>query len=244
MIIYVDNHSNVQRNELREVIAVMNRQIERDFTPIWGLSAQVIIRSGERALKVPPDGRLAHIHLTTTGEALGYHIEEQSGIPAGFVMTDLSEKTRSALPWLTWTVALSHEVLELVADPFLNLLAKGPHPQFEREVFHYREICDPVQGGTYEIGGVSVSNFVLPHYYNAVGQKGLRNDYLDEGVKAFRWMNHGYIGFWDPRAGARGKYVVYPQRTVKDPSHRALVAKGRLSRLRRYEQRHDHVDRR
>jgi hypothetical protein len=199
--------------------------------------------TSEGQLEVPPDGRLAHIHLTDTGQAVGYHIEEQSGIPAGFVMTDLSAKTQSALPWLTWTVALSHECLELVADPFLNLLAKGPHPEFKREVFHYREVCDPVQGSTYEIGGMHVSNFVLPHYYNAVGQKGLRNDFLDVGVKAFRWVEHGYIGFWDPMVGHHGKYMVYPEYDPKAVAHLALKAKGTLSRLSRYAHPHTHASR-
>lgn len=34
------------------------------------------------------------------------------------------------------------------------------------------------QGETYLIDGVTVSNFVLPHYYNSMGESGGRNDFL------------------------------------------------------------------
>jgi len=37
----------------------------------------------------------------------------------------------------SWTVTLSHEALELIADPEVNLLVAGPHPsQPGVDVFH------------------------------------------------------------------------------------------------------------
>jgi hypothetical protein len=51
-------------------------------------------------------------------------------------------------------VTLSHEALELVGDPEVNLLVKGPHPNRNerREVFHWFEMCD-VQAETCDIDG-------------------------------------------------------------------------------------------
>ena len=112
---------------------------------------------------------------------------------------------------------------------------RGPHPtRPKRIVFHYREICDPVQSEHYLIDGITVSNFVLPHYYNSMGESGGRNDFLGNGLPAFRWNENGIIGFWDPLQGARGSYVTWPQ---YDQSH--LVAKhrrmkGSTGRLYRY----------
>jgi len=32
-----------------------------------------------------------------------------------------------------------------VGDPELNMLVKGPHPEEERDVYHWFEMCDAVQ---------------------------------------------------------------------------------------------------
>lgn len=235
MIIYVDNHSSLPRGEVRDALGAIDRQIQRDFSPTWGLSASLVLLRKGQSLQVPPDGKVAHIHLMDHGQAIGFHIEEQSGIAAGFVITDLPALTGSVAKWLTWTTALSHEVLELIADPFVNLLAKGPHPRFKgREVFHYREVCDPVQSLVYDLDGVSVSNFVLPHYYNAVGQRGMQNDFLNSRLRAFRWVGDGVIGFWDPKVGKNGRYVEFPQAPPKSAAHQARRAKGKHARLSRY----------
>ncbi|HKO62279.1 MAG TPA: hypothetical protein VJV03_14035 [Pyrinomonadaceae bacterium] len=56
-------------------------------------------------------------------DALGYHDTNNRGIPFGFVFTELSKKLGE-----NWTVTLSHEALELIADPEVNLLVAGSHP--------------------------------------------------------------------------------------------------------------------
>jgi hypothetical protein len=234
MIVYVDNTSSLDPDEVRHVIRALNTQVARDFAPIWGLSAKVTLLNRKRGIRIPPDGRVGVVHLMDTAAAVGWHLEQDSGIPAGYVRADLSQATRSNLPWMTWTSNLSHEVLELVADPFLNLFARGPHPKFNREVFYYREVCDPVQASTYKISGVTVSNFVLPHFYNAMGDDDRRNDFLSEGVKPFSWLEQGYVGFWDPRVPPYGRGQTYPKYAPKHPVALALKAKGELSRPHRY----------
>jgi len=141
--------------------------------------------------------------------------------------------------WLDWSVGLSHETLELIADPQLNMLVQGPHPTAKRNVFHYREICDPVQHQWYTVDGVNVSNFVLPHYYNNQGESGGRNDFLDTGLKAFRWNNGGMIEYWDPRLGTSGAYAFYPPYPTTHLSQKLRLFKGKWGRLERY--RHPHV---
>ena len=72
-----------------------------------------------------------------------------------------------------WTVTLSHEALELVGDPEVNLLVQGPNPaDATRTVFHWYEMCDAVQAETYDIDGVEVSNFVLPLYFTGGEEQG------------------------------------------------------------------------
>ncbi|MDH3600886.1 MAG: hypothetical protein OEU26_14765, partial [Candidatus Tectomicrobia bacterium] len=134
--------------------------------------------------------------------ALGYHDRNNRGIPYGFIFTDLIESLGES-----WTVTLSHEALELIADPEVNLLVMGPHPDGSgRTVFHWYEMCDAVQNETYRIDGVEVSNFVLPLYFTGSEEIGGRNDFLGTQVGGQTLLSFGvnpggYVGFFDPEVG-------------------------------------------
>ena len=111
---------------------------------------------------------------TDITNALGYHDKNNRGIPFGFVFTELSKEVGE-----NWTVTLSHEALELIADPEVNLLVAGPHPVNRNKiVFHWYEMCDAVQAEAYKIEDVEVSNFVLPLYFTGGEELGGRNDFL------------------------------------------------------------------
>jgi hypothetical protein len=228
VIIAVKNHSKIPEEDIFAAVRAINRQIAEDFEPYWDLGAT--LRLADRKARKPTADAIIRIYP----HGHDYHWSP-TGLPEAHVFTDLSTLARESVPWLTWANSLSHEALELIADPQLNTLVRGPHPtRPKRIVFHYREICDPVQSETYLIDGITVSNFVLPHYYNSMGESGGRNDFLGNGLSAFRWNENGIIGFWDPQQGARGSYVTWPQ---YDQSHlvtRHRRMKGSSGRLYRY----------
>lgn len=58
------------------------------------------------------------------------------------------------------SATLSHEALEAVYDPYVNLFALTPDDMLEPY-----EACDRVQGFAYDIAGVSVSNFLGPRAF-------------------------------------------------------------------------------
>jgi hypothetical protein len=58
-----------------------------------------------------------------------------------------------------WTVAASHELLEMLIDPQGETIASD----------YLEEICDPVQFVWYRIGDVYVSDFVTPAWFSAAG---------------------------------------------------------------------------
>jgi hypothetical protein len=60
---------------------------------------------------------------------------------------------------LSLSSVISHEVLEAIGDPYANWWADGPDYE------HALELADPVEGDSYDIGGVSVSNFVGPKWF-------------------------------------------------------------------------------
>ncbi len=121
------------------------------------------------------------------------------GVPFGVVFTELSKEMGEH-----WSVTLSHEALELIGDPEINLLVMGPHPKHPgRDVFHWYEMCDAVQDESYEIDGVRVSNFVLPLYFTGGDEQGGRNDFLGQShggktLPSFGINPGGYVGFFDP----------------------------------------------
>jgi len=227
MIIAVKNHSRVPDGEVLAAIRAVNRQISEDFEPYWDLSG--ILRLADRSISaLQADGI---IRIWDSGHNL--HVDTD-GIPTAHIFTQVSALAKETLPWLTWHSALSHEALEMIADPYLNTLVRGPHPGSSRQVFHYREVCDPVQAQSYEIDGVTVSDFVLPHYYNSDGETGGRNDFLGTGLKAFRWNEDGEIGFFDPKLGKTGRYVAWPEYENSHPVTKLRKLQGRTGRLYRY----------
>ena len=125
-------------------------------------------------------------------------------MPFGFVFTELVKEMDEP-----WTVTLSHEALELIGDPEVNLLVAGPHPADpDKEVFHWYEMCDAVQDENYKIDGIWVSNFVLPLYFTREAEAGGRNDFLGRRYKGSRCSSFGinpggYIGFYNPKTGER-----------------------------------------
>ncbi len=218
MIISIINHSNggVSDEELQVVIRAINRQIKEDFAPYWSMSAT--LRLEGRSMERPDTIQIADlrgdavIYLwdeVDVDRVLGYHFQNNRGIPFGFVFTEIARQVGEP-----WSVTLSHEALELLGDPETNLLVMGPHPTEDRDVFHWYEMCDAVQAEAYTIDGVPVSNFLLPLYFTGTrdtDEVGARNDFLGrsyEGItlKSFGINPGGYIGFFDPELG---KHVTY-----------------------------------
>lgn len=210
MKISVVNHTGgtIKDEEVQRVIRAINRQIKEDFEPYWGMSATLRLegRSTDtpNAMELPDLRGDAVIYLwndTDVPGALGYHEKNAMGIPFGFVFTKIAKQIGE-----DWSTTLSHEALELIGDAETNLLVMGPHPSEERDVFHWFEMCDAVQAETYEIDGVTVSNFVLPLYFTGTrdtDEVGARNDFLGtpyrgQTLRSFGINPGGYVGFFDP----------------------------------------------
>jgi hypothetical protein len=255
MIISVINHTSgkIPDKELQFAIRAINRQISEDFEPYWSLGATLRLegRSGRQpdaqdTSDMRGDAVIYMWDESDVPSALGYHDKNFKGIPFGFVFTELSKKIGE-----DWSVTLSHEALELIADPEVNLLVMGPHPnpdQKGREVFHWYEMCDAVQAETYEIDGIEVSNFVLPLYFTGGDEFEGRNDYLGTqysqgSLRSFGINPGGYVGFYDP---VRGDMDTATLRKDKEAERRMKIkrkAEGarRAQRYERYVGKKPHV---
>ncbi|HEY3655286.1 MAG TPA: alkaline phosphatase family protein [Steroidobacteraceae bacterium] len=216
MIISIVNRSkSIADATVQGVIRAINRQIAEDFEPYWSFGAMLRLEGSigkepdkDKLLELRGDAVIYIWDKTNMEDALGYHEANASGIPYGFVFTELSKQLGE-----NWTVTLSHEALEMVGDSQGNLLIQGVHPTDPTvEVFHWFEMCDAVQSQTYEIDGITLSNFVLPLYFTLEEQLGGRNDFLGNKGKrgkvlaSFGVAPGGYIGFYDPRKRAHDTY--------------------------------------
>ncbi len=218
MIISVINHTDgrITDEEVQRAVRAINQQIADDFEPYWSLGATLRLE-GKSSLtpqkQTPADMRGdAVIYLwdkTDVPNALGYHNANNRGIPFGFVFTELSEQLGE-----NWSVTLSHEALELIADPEVNLLVAGPNPTNPNAaVFFWYEMCDPVQAETYQVDGIEVSNFILPLYFTSGDEIGGRTDFLGrvhngKALTSFGVNPGGYVGFFNPATGQAETYTL------------------------------------
>ena len=211
MIISIVNqtHGTITDETVQTAIRAINRQIESDFAPYWNMTAGLRLEgrpSGKPTTQdiadMRGDGVIYLWDKTDVPGALGYHEDNNAGIPYGFVFTALSKQLKES-----WTATLSHEVLEMIGDPEVNLMVQGPHPAHPKQtVFHWREMCDAVQTDHYRIDGVDVANFVLPSYFTSGEEMGRRNDFLGRAhagktLRSFGVIPGGYVGFFNPATG-------------------------------------------
>ena len=225
MLISVVNHTSgkLSDQEVQEGIRAVNRQIAHDFKPYWHMAAELRL---EGAIGKNPDASAlpelrgdAIIYLwdeVDVDDALGYHELTASGVPFGFVFTELVKELKEP-----WSVTFSHEALELLGDPEANRLVAGPHPADRRhQVFHWYEMCDAVQNEHYNVDGVPVSNFVLPLYFTRAAEKGGRNDFLgrlykDKPLGSFGINEGGYIGFYNPESRKHETFALEGDKRAK-----------------------------
>ena len=114
--ISVINESTVLTdNQITELVPALQKQVTDDFCPVWGTNAELkIIAKGTP----PPSGSwwLVLLDDSDQANALGYHDMTTEGLPIGkvFAGSDLKAGT-------SWTVTASHELLEMLGDPNINL---------------------------------------------------------------------------------------------------------------------------
>jgi hypothetical protein len=171
--------------------AAVQHQVTEHFFPIWGVSATV---AAFPTLQDKPDGFWPVVirDVLATGD-MGAHLTEAGDKPFALV----------AFSGSRWTVTLSHEILEMLADDLGTEWIQGPSPRQEEESVQFLvEVCDPCQSDdcAYQVNGDQwVSDFVTRDYYTASGP-GIytfcRNLTQPRGVAV-----GGYVTWKDPLDG-------------------------------------------
>ncbi|CAM6053335.1 unnamed protein product [Sphagnum tenellum] len=146
-----------------EIINIMNAiqiQIDRDFAPIWATSANLIFLP--KTATIPANNWVVQILDTSDQQgALGYHETTASGMPIGKIFAKSDAQYNLSL-----SVTMSHEILECLADPLIDLTVFAQTSNTEGTLVAY-ESCDAVESDElgYKINGVLVSDFVTPAFF-------------------------------------------------------------------------------
>jgi hypothetical protein len=129
-------------------------------------------------------------------------VEEFQGGRVGGIHLNAFTRQPFALVALAdgWSVAASHEILELLADPSGNRLIAAAHPMDANERVRYLvEICDPCQTIWYPVNGVQVSDFYTPRYFDPVRNPGLAYSFTGTLERPLEVVDGGYITWIGPR---------------------------------------------
>src|SRR5689334_9974201 len=134
-IAVINQSTLVALDEIRRVTAALQKQLDGDYAAIWGLTARLEIHD---AASVPSDAwQLVVLDDSDQANALGYHELTSFGRPLGKVFVRSVQQSGGA-----WSVAASHELLEMMADPDINLAAEGYAPNDRsRTAFYAYENC-------------------------------------------------------------------------------------------------------
>lgn len=199
--IAVLNRSTVVADSMVQAIThALQHQVTAHFSPVWGIGAHVDFVPKDDLISWKGKWQLVVLDTSDEAGALGYHDLSPEGLPLGKVFAKTDK-----LYGVELSVTLSHELLEMLGDPNINLCAQANNG----DIYAY-ENCDAVEadGLGYRTEGVLVSDFVTPAWFSedAPGPYSYKNNV----TKPFWLAKGGYIsvfvnGSWTQRYAMTAK---------------------------------------
>jgi hypothetical protein len=168
--------------QVEAAIPSLQRQVSFDFKSYWDLDCQLVFLPASQRL-TSGWWQISVIDDPDQAGALGYHEMTIHGEPLGKVFARLDMESGSS-----WTVTLSHELLEMLADPWINWCAEGSDGKV-----YALEVCDAVEADAlaYRIDGVLVSDFITPSWFEPTAAD--RVDFKRHISKPLQLASGGYI---------------------------------------------------
>lgn len=193
MRIYVTNISTVLTDaQVLDVLPAMRRQTYQ-VREWWRTSVEDLI-FGEPP--IPEAWQIVVADDSDQAGALGYHDFTPDGRPISYVFA----KTAGQYGY-SWTVTFSHELVEMIADPWISALMQTGDKRF-----HALELGDPVEadalGYHIHVPGhepVLVSDFVTPNWF-VPGATGVY-DFKAHCIEPLQILEGGYAYIWEPPGG-------------------------------------------
>jgi hypothetical protein len=184
----VSDVNSIQSAEVSKVSAAIQKQVTRDFAPIWEINATV---DAFASLEDIPVGYWPVIIRQNIGApgAGGFH-QDTNGQPFALVQASPD-----------WSITASHETLEMLADPFGNRTMPGDSPKPDQgRVEFLVEVCDPSEAPDfgYTVNGILVSDFYTPHFFDPIQASGVRYSFTGAITEPRQVLRDGYLSWHDP----------------------------------------------
>ncbi len=180
------------------LIAAMQVFVDTHVTPVWGTPAKLIKSTGF------VKGAWAMVFLDNADQpgALAYHDLTPDGLPQSKVFVKTTIENNDLV-----SVSASHELVEMLVDPAINLMTTGPDPKL---TYAY-ESADPVEALNFPVNGIAMTDFIYPAYFEAFHKPGaVQFDHLKKVNKPFQILAGGYQiilknGKWSQVFGSAAK---------------------------------------
>ena len=183
--------------DLDELIAAMQEYVDKHVAPVWSTPAR-LVRSSDF---IKGAWGLVFLDDSDHADTLGIHDLTDEGLPLAKVFVRATLKSGE-----TVSVCASHELVEMLVDPAVNLLVVGPR----RKLYAY-ESADPVEELSFKVNNLPMSDFVYPSYFEAFRKpKSVQFDHLKKLKKPFEIHSGGYLsvfqnGKWKPVFATQAK---------------------------------------
>jgi len=184
-IALIDTTGKVGQPYLETVAKALTTQVKRDFADVWNVTADVIaanqVPAGYWPIYVVSELDLAN--------AFGYHYLDANNVPFAKVLYRDN-----------WTLTASHEMLEMLVNPYLNKYqVTDISTDLPGDENFLVEVAGPVQSinFSYRIDNVVVSDFMYPAYFDLLYTEGKKYDHLGVIKKPRSILEGGYVSFID-----------------------------------------------
>jgi hypothetical protein len=212
--------------DLGAFVAALQKFVTEHVVPVWGTPARLVRTSGFKK------GSWGFVFLDDADSpgALAYHDLTPDGFPLSKVFVKTIAEDGASL-----TVAASHELVEMLVDPAINLLSTGPDP---KATYAY-ESADPVEDDSLslKVDGFDMTDFVFPSYFEGFRKpKSTKFDLQGKVTKPFQILKGGYQivfkdGKWSQITGSVAKKKALAREDRR--GHRSETRKIPLGKRRR-----------
>src|SRR5947208_3224290 len=160
--------------DLNALIAALQAYVNQHVAPVWGTPAKLIKSNGF----IKDAWAVVFLDDADQPGALAYHDLTPDGLPLSkvFVRTTIANGDKVS-------VSASHELVEMLVDPAINMMTTGPDPK----IIYAYEGADPVEALSFDVNGVAMSDFVYPSYFEVFHKPGtVQFDALNRVKKPFQ----------------------------------------------------------
>lgn len=162
--IVVVNKTTLPLEQITPAINAINRQLREDIRQIWEVDAFVGVI--QQNMPIPANRYVVELRENLPDPALGgvHDFEERGNVYALVARHGPIYKGE----YLPWSLALSHEILEMVVDPYGDRMKEGESLDGKETVSYLMEVCDPCQHFIHSkvIDGICLSDFYTPDYFD------------------------------------------------------------------------------